>query len=80
MKALSRITLLAALLIALETAPASAAPAARHPVCQNLQRDISRLRARLRHGYSARQGERLRSRMRRLKTRYYKRCRPVDRS
>ncbi len=49
------------------------------PVCQRLERDLDRLRARLRHGVSARQDTRYRSRMKRLKTRYYNRCHATER-
>ena len=45
------------------------------PKCQRLRADIRNIHARLRQPYRARQGERLKDKLWRLKTRYYKECR-----
>ena len=72
--------LMTMLLLALAWSPANSAQGLQdRPMCRKLERDMDRLRSRMRHRYSARQGERYRSRMQRLKTRYYSRCRFVDR-
>ena len=79
MSAIPRFAGLIVLLFTLGAVPAAARPGTERLVCHKLQRDMDRLRATMRQGYSARQGERYRSRMQRLKSRYYRRCRPVDR-
>ena len=75
-----RLPVLAGLLLAMMWVSMPVLPSDQpQPMCHKLERDMQRLRSRMRQGYSNRQGERHRSRMRRLKTRYYKRCRPSDR-
>lgn len=69
----------AALCILLPGVGAALEPQRERPVCQRLQRDITRLRMHMRHSNSNRQAERDRTRLQRLKTRYYRLCGPADR-